>query len=255
METLEMPLAPGAESIPETRTETNPARPGTLRLDFALEPRRVGLWLAGFALGLAFCHIVTVVWHYEYSELPWAFRGLFDLDEEESFGTWFSSGLLLLAGLSSMLCARRAGQTGQAMRLQWWCLGFGFVLLSVDEVAGMHESVNSVTEMSWAIPGGILAVVIGLAYLPFLFRLPRPIAVLFLVAGTIYVGGAVGVELATEGYLERDELDTVEYNLTTALEEWMEMTGVVLFLYAVLRHLSFSGGLKGAVQVGAEPSS
>ncbi len=254
-ELLEKPLAPSEPPVAKTEVSPPPACPETVHFRFSISPRRVGGGLAICAFILAACHVLTVVYHYEHSKLPWAFLGLFDLDEEESFGTWFSSGLLCLAGLCSMLCAMRAAATARPMCPQWWFLGFGFVLLSLDEVAGMHESLNSATEMSWAIPGGILAVVIGLAYAPFLFRLPRATAVLCVIAGAIYIGGAVGVELATEGYLESDQLDTLEYNLTTVVEEWMEMTGVILFIYAVLRFMSWDGRIEGEVEVGNPTAS
>jgi hypothetical protein len=44
-------------------------------------------------------HVVLTVIHYEISELPWLVRELFDVDEEESIPTWFSSAILLLASL------------------------------------------------------------------------------------------------------------------------------------------------------------
>ena len=73
------------------------------------------------------------------------------------------------------------------------------------------------------------------AFLPFLFQIPRRVAVLSGIGGAIYIGGAVGVELATEVYKHRNELNTLEYNLTTVLEEFMEMSGVIIFLFAVAR--------------------
>ena len=51
---------------------------------------------------------------------------MFDLDEEESFGTWFSSGLLLIAALSAWLCGRPARLTGLATRFHWLFLAAGF---------------------------------------------------------------------------------------------------------------------------------
>lgn len=147
-----------------------------------------------------------------------------------------------------MTCALRA-----RLRMQWWALGVGFVVLSIDEVAGMHESVNSVMEMSWAVPAGILAGVVGLSFIPFLRAVPRRTAVLFAIGGALYLSGAVGVEIATEGYLHRDELNTLEYNLTTALEEWLEMVGVIVFLYAVMNDLARSGRLRACIDT-AKPT-
>lgn len=38
-------------------------------------------------LVLAACHTAVMVVHYSITELPWLFRELLDLDEEQSFGT------------------------------------------------------------------------------------------------------------------------------------------------------------------------
>ena len=53
----------------------------------------------------------------------------------------------------------------------------------------------------------------------------------------IYIGGAVGVEWATGWYEDNHLLDTLAYNLWTAVEEVLEMSGVALFIYAVIGHI------------------
>ena len=51
-----------------------------------------------------------------------------------------------------------------------------------------------------------------------------------MLAGAVYLGGALGVEVLTDPYLENDELNTLAYNLWTALEESMEIAGMLIFL-------------------------
>ena len=87
---------------------------------------------------------------------------------------------------------------------------------SVDEIAGFHETLNSLIEMSWAVPGLVVAVVLGLLSLKFLSSLPAATAVYF---------RAIGGKLATEPFLYNDELDTLTYNLWAPVEEGMEMGG------------------------------
>ena len=70
-------------------------------------------------------------------------------------------------------------------------------------------------------------------FFPFLWSLPAGTRNAFIVAGCIYVGGAVGVEIIGE---PMDE-DAMTYNLTTVVEEGMEMGGVILFLAALLRYM------------------
>ena len=88
---------------------------------------------------------------------------------------------------------------------------------------------------SWAKPGGVLAILIGIAYIPFLRSLDRKTAIQFVVGGALFVGGAVGVELATESYADNDELNTLAYYMWTGVEEGMEMAGVLVFLQALIQ--------------------
>src|SRR5690606_13384436 len=91
---------------------------------------------------------------------------------------------------------------------------------------------------SWTIPGAVVAAFVGGSFLPFLQHLPRRTSRLFIAAGALYLGGAIGIELATEPMAELDLLDTLEYNLTTVAEEALEMAGVILFLHALLAHIA-----------------
>lgn len=190
------------------------------------------LWITvGVLLGM---HVVLQVLHFEVVEIPWYFRQIFDVDEEDSFPTWYSASVLLLTSVCLWINARRMRTVKDPMRWHWLGLAIGFLVLSIDEIAGMHETMNSLTEVSWALPGAVVAAVVGGAYLAFLVRLDRKTAIQFVIGGAIFVGGAVGVELYTERYLENDQLNTLAYNLWNGLEEGMEMVGVLIFLRALL---------------------
>ena len=106
---------------------------------------------------------------------------------------------------------------------------------------------NSSIEISWTIPAAVLVTIVGVLYLPFLARLERTTRNAFVLSGAIYLGGAVVVEYLTEPFADQDLLDTLAYNFTTALEEGMEMGGIVLFIYALLRHMRDVAGLEGVV--------
>ena len=53
--------------------------------------------------------------------------------------------------------------------------------------------------------------IIGLASLPFLARLPSRTGNLLVIAGAIYVAGALGVERATDWYDVNDLMNTLAY--------------------------------------------
>jgi len=207
------------------------------QLGIKLSAETVIKWLAIICGLLLTVHIMLTVIHYRFAELPWLLRELFDVDEEESVPTWFSSSLLLLTAAVLFLIANLSRQNKDQYAGYWLGLGLGFAFMSIDEIAGFHETLNSVTETSWAVPGLILVLVIGVSYLKFLSSLPAPTAVRFMMSGAIFVGGAIGVELATEPYLYDDALDTLGYNLWTPVEEGMEMGGVILFLSSLFDYI------------------
>jgi len=207
-----------------------------IRISAAVTARR----MLFVALALTAAHVMAMlVWYQDLLPIDdWLYISFFDLDEEESLGTWYSSLILLFAGLLSLLQARLSAAKKRSWVFCWYALGYGFMLLSLDEVAGFHEFVNTVVEDThWTTFGLVLVGIVGLFFLPFLAALPPGTRWLFLLAGLIFVGGAVGVERATISYETNDQLDTLGYNLTTALEEFMEMSGVILYIYALLARI------------------
>jgi len=172
----------------------------------------------------------------------------FDLDEEESFGTWFSSGILMMAAALLVHQARVLRAKGDSWHAWWLVLGIGFCIMSVDEIAGMHEFMNTMMEdMAWTVIGFPIFLLVGLAYLPFLWHYRGLTGLLFLLAGTVYGSGAVGVEHLTDS-----DVDSLHYNMWTALEEGMEMTGVIVLIYAVLDHMRGTPDQVVQVEVGLD---
>ncbi len=206
------------------------------------------LLLSLIAGTLLLIHISLTIYHYQVSEIPWLVRQLFDVDEEYNIPTWFSSANLLLAATLTLVLARKKWLERDKWRVHWMLLGWGFLLLSLDEMAGLHESFNIVTEASWAVYALPLIVVLVLVFMRFLYYLPVRTAALLVLSGLIFLGGAVGVELATEPFLYNDELDTLAYNLWTPVEEGMEMFGVILFQYTILDYMGSGKGFSCKVE-------
>jgi len=206
---------------------------GLIRFEFAVSTLTLIRNLLIVAVILLICHGALTIYHYRVEELPWLLRQIFDVDEEQTLPTWFSAFLLFIASAFLWLCARGKRSGADPWAVYWYILAVGFLLMSVDEVAGIHETINSVIEAHWAVGGGILALVIGLCFVPFLLQLPRRTAILFLVAGVAYISGVIGIEILGQPM----DADTLEYNLLTLVEEGLEMFGVILFLYGLLDHM------------------
>ncbi len=201
-----------------------------VKFQISINPRIYCGFLLAVAIAFVTIHCVISYLTNEVEEIPWLIEQLFHLDEENNLPTWFSSFLLLNCAFVLYLVARAKRQK---YSIQWFILSLGFFVLSIDEVAGMHESVNTAIDMNWAIPGGILVLVVGVAFVPFLLSLPRRLAALFVLSGIIYVAGAIGVELLSEDMEE----ESFAYGLATALEEGMEMLGAWLFLLVNLNEM------------------
>jgi len=207
---------------------------------YSLRAERVALALGAAMAVLVVAHLIAMQANFnpdlglkERFGFSYWHLAVFDLDEEESFGTWFSSGILGMSAALLLFQARVARAQGADWARWWLVLGIGFCVLSIDEVVGMHEYMNTVLEdIPWTVVGFPIFILVGLAYMPFLWHHRGRTALLFLVAGAIYGGGAVGVEHFTDS-----DVNSLHYNMWTALEEGMEMLGVILFIYALLDYM------------------
>lgn len=211
--------------------------PTPARYEMTFSSRAVPRVLAVPAILLLACHAAVAIYHYRVEEVPWLLFQLFDVDQENNLPTWYSEFLLLTGFAFLWLCTSQKRAQGDRWSGHWVALTVGFLLMSVDEVAGVHETINSVIVMTWAIPAGIMALAIAAAFVPFLLHLPTDTAVRFVLAGGAYLAGAVGIEIVGNSLVGQQLSDTLAYKMTTFAEEGLEMFGVILFLHALLRYM------------------
>jgi hypothetical protein len=227
--------------MPPESHEKDTADRSAARYELTVSPRALTQVLLLVALTLLAYHAGLSIYHYRVHRLPWLLRQLFDVDQENNLPTWFSDFLLLTAWVFLWLCAQKKKADCDPWFRYWQVLTVGFLLMAIDEIAGVHETINSAIEMSWAIPAGIMVVVLGIAFVPFVLHLPRRTALWFVLAGAVYVSGAVGVELAGNAMVVEQQKDTLAYCMSTMVEEGMEMLGVILFINALLHYMRGSG--------------
>lgn len=176
----------------------------------------------------------------------------FDLDLEANVPTWASAvGLLLSAGLLGAI-ARAKRQAGAPYARHWAALALIFAALSVDEAASIHElaskpvrealGAGGIFRFAWVIPGGAFVLLVGLAYARFLLALPRATRRLFVAAAVLYVGGALGMEMAGGYIVERFGRTSAAYLVSATVEESLEMLGIVVFIHALTAYLGAEVG-------------
>jgi hypothetical protein len=168
------------------------------------------------------------------------------VDGEANIPAWFSASLLLCAALLLGGIASAHRRLGERA-FPWWLLSLVFVLLSLDEIAQLHElSIRPLREQfhasgflyyPWIVPAGICASTLVIGYSGFLTALPGRTRWLFLTAGAIYVLGALGVEALSGRQASLHGEQSGLYHVIVTFEELLEMTGVAVFIYALLDYI------------------
>lgn len=181
---------------------------------------------------LIVAHISLNYLDIRHDNIHWLIIELFHLDEENNIPTWFSS--FMLANNAALLAVIAIKATTH--RLHWHLLAIGFLILSIDEVAGIHESFNTVSEMNWTLVGAVLVADLFVIYIPFLRSLQPRIMFGYVLSGVIFVSGALIIEFFSRNI----DSDSLTYVFATSAEEGMEMLGSLLFLFFNLTHLKQS---------------
>lgn len=241
--------APGVGELPD------PRRLSVYTFHGRYHALNAPLWI-GLAVVALICLHVLLMWLYhsqrhlpEDERIRWYFVSVFDLGEEESFGTWLSAVLLLFIGRILWGRAKAVRQRGEVWAWWWFLAAIVFHVLSIEEVLDAHETLQEWyrrqdleegprTRMTLAWTAGF----VGAAMVPLLFRVDKRFAAIMLISGGLYVLGAVGIDqfAGTDTIEDYDD----EY-LWVALAEGLEMLAAVLFLHGLLAWLA--GDTRGTV--------
>ena len=232
---------------------------------FTIQPRKAGIFLFALAAVMSALAVTGDILLLKYDNTYlWPTLRQFNFVEEGNLANFYQGLQLVLAAVLLLIVWRGKVQRKEPHRTHWLVLGCIFLFLGADEVAQIHETTiaNTIAALRGA-EGGLslanaprhsdpdktgwffvympLLAVFGLSFIPFLRRLPGRIAVLFMVSGTIYLGGAIGVEKFVNWFAGKYGDNTVGYVLLDNLGEFMESTGIALFVYAILCFMAHEG--------------
>lgn len=213
----------------------------------SLSPRRVAWWLTGIiavltVLSVSEQYVIHIMDRADLEEYLIAF----DLDAEANLPTWYSSLALFACAAVLAVIGWRTKQRGGRYVGHWRALSGIFMFLSLDELAQLHEHLGHLHEIwhthglfyfAWVIPGFFFVLLVGLAFLRFLAHLPAATRWRVVVAGLVYVTGALGVEALGGWRAETMGMNNMTHSLIATVEEVMEMAGVACFLVALLRYM------------------
>jgi hypothetical protein len=232
-------------------------------------PRSVAGVLLGIVLLLAAAHvIIKVLWGFvfprynlNYYHYIYGAHHFFDIARGSNLPAYFSTLNKLLAGGLAAILALSARQRGNAQQRNqagqsdyrdwpyWAALSAGFLWLSLDEGAKVHDTMvshglnllwggTSLASYGWFVIYVPIIVVAAAAFVPFVSRLERAHRIWLLTGAFVFLGGGLGIEMV-ESYLHgQGPYSEPLVDIAVLIEETLEMVGVVIFNYAFLRCLA-----------------
>ena len=177
-----------------------------------------------------------------------AFVRIFHIGEEGNITTWYSALSLLFCAILLAIIGYAKKETADPYIRHWNILAVIFLYLSLDEAASIHEiaiaplqsmfNASGIFYFAWVIIAIPLVLLFLVMYLKFLKHLPQITCRLFIISGMLFVIGALGLELV-EGYFWSQEITRwgLIVPLLTTVEEFLEMLGIVVFIYALISYM------------------
>lgn len=180
------------------------------------------------------------------------FLPLLDVGKEQSIPTYVSVLNLLLASILLFLIFRHEKLNNKNRAGYWGFLSAIFFYLSIDEFASIHEKFGGIHERLvdtdivpqtlnthlWLPFGALFVVIVFFAVVPFLRGLPSDTRRNFLIAGGVFITGALGFEYIGALMLESGLVESkqhIAYLVRRLFEEGFEMYGVAIFNCALYR--------------------
>ena len=198
---------------------------------------------------------------------------LFDLGAEQNVPTFFSACLHLFSSMLLATIAVMKRRERDRYTRQWVTLSAAFLYMAFDEAASLHEMMGrpmqellrdhatGVLYYAWVVPGIIITVLFAAWFLKFFLHLPRNTRPLVFISAALFIGGAIGVELFEGRHVALHGAENLTYGMYVLVEETLEMAGIALFIYALLRYVEtnarevrFVVGTKAAVASRARAS-
>jgi hypothetical protein len=184
-------------------------------------------------------------------------RWMFGLNAEQNVPSLFSALAILGAALLLFATAAAVRARGRPHGASWCLLGAVFVFLAVDEAFSLHEMLNRPVRdalqvggalyFAWVIPYAASLGALALLLWRFIVALDPRTRRAFVVAGIVYVTGALLLEMVGGRLWLTAGIQSRLYFLETTAEETLEMLGIALFVRALIEHYGREFGAKGSV--------
>ena len=165
----------------------------------------------------------------------------FSLSYEQNISTWVASCLLFSCAVLLTMVAGARRRERAPFQAHWWGLAAGFFYMSLDELVQIHETLNTslrfgagALHFGWVVPATGLVAGLAITYARFLRELPGNVRRRFMLAGAIYVGGALGTEFLLGYWTSIAGDQNFTYAMIDLVQESMELIGASVFLLSLI---------------------
>ena len=199
---------------------------------------------------LTYLNVLALLFWFLYDDPFPTFYKYFNVGRERNIPTLYSVIALTVAATLLATNARHSWEKCDGQHRYWAGLALIFLFLAFDEGTKIHEQLSGVMKRwvtpkgylywLWVIPYGSAVLVLAAVYLRFMIRLSRTTRYYFILAALLFLGGAIGVDMlqGREAYLNIGSDKTILYCVLYSVEEFLEMIGVAVFIYALLKNLA-----------------
>lgn len=175
-------------------------------------------------------------------------QALFDLDKEGSLPAWFSSIQLFLIGLVLLIKSRIVDGNHSPTPYFFVIVSLGFIFLSADEAAAIHEKITELLKHIDAIPrfdnnhgiwifvylaATLILLLSHVKYCIGMWNYYRKETIIFATGMTVLICGGVVLEIVSYQFL-RTGLTPISYSIEVIAEEFFEMFGATIVLYGAV---------------------
>ena len=154
--------------------------------------------------------------------------------------------LLWLCSLLTVCIAWTQKDAERRKALQWFGLAVAFFAMGVDESIAIHErfteplhnalGIGGLFRFAWVIPYSFFALLFMAVYFRFFLALPGDIRKLVVYGVILYIGGSIVLEMIGGACMQSYGKKSLYY-LLALLEEFCEMSGCIVFIYAFASYI------------------
>lgn len=217
-------------------------------MEIKVSIKKITIILSGIASGLAVLNVfLWILSVYGRIGNVYGFLSFFDLDSEMNIPTFFIFLLLLFCSFLLFLAGFTKNKGKKSFRIYWIFIGLVLFYIAIDELIQIHERLGPLFKMPsymdkylyfpWVIHEMIFVLVVFLLILRWLVRLPKNTRNRFLLAGAVYVLGAMVFEIIGGYYSSLPSFTLFVFKMISTAEEFLEMLGLIIFIRALLLYI------------------